>query len=131
MSRLEFRLMALITGINLAVGLVLGILLYLLWPDHYFKWYPSIPVFYWLVGLAMAYFLDRAKRSHEDMIVTIYMIVRICKFIVAIAFLSLYVILIGENVRMFGLTLMLFYFIYLVLETYTFYLYEKRRMKKR
>lgn len=123
--------MALITGINLAVGLVLGILLYLLWPDHYFKWYPSIPVFYWLVGLAMAYFLDRAKRSHEDMIVTIYMIVRICKFIVAIAFLSLYVILIGENVRMFGLTLMLFYFIYLVLETYTFYLYEKRRMKKR
>ena len=131
MSRLEFRLMALITGINLAVGLVLGILLYLLWPDHYFKWYPSIPVFYWLVGLAMAYFLDRAKRSHEDMIVTIYMIVRICKFIVAIAFLSLYVVLIGENVRMFGLTLMLFYFIYLVLETYTFYLYEKRRMKKR
>lgn len=123
--------MALITGINLAVGLVLGILLYLLWPHHYFKWYPSIPVFYWLVGLAMAYFLDRAKRSHEDMIVTIYMIVRICKFIVAIAFLSLYVVLIGENVRMFGLTLMLFYFIYLVLETYTFYLYEKRRMKKR
>lgn len=131
MSRLELRLMGLITGINLTVGLVLGGLLYLLWPDHYFKWYPSIPVFYWLVGLTMAYFLDRAKRNHEDMIVTIYMIVRICKFIVALAFLWLYVVFVGEFVRTFGLTLMLFYFIYLVLETYTFYLYEKRRMKKR
>lgn len=131
MSRLELRLMGLITGINLTVGIVLGGLLYLLWPDHYFKWYPSIPIFYWLMGLAMAYFLDRAKRNHEDMIVTIYMIVRICKFIVALAFLWLYVVFVGEFVRTFGLTLMLFYFIYLVLETYTFYLYEKRRMKKR
>lgn len=131
MSKLELRLMGLITGINLTVGIVLGVLLYVLWPDHYFKWYPSIPIFYWLVGLAMAYFLDRAKRNHEDMIVTIYMIVRICKFIVALAFLWLYVVFVGKFVRMFGLTLMLFYFIYLVLETYTFYLYEKRRMKKR
>lgn len=131
MSKLELRLMGLITSINLTVGIVLGVLLYVLWPDHYFKWYPSIPIFYWLVGLAMAYFLDRAKRNHEDMIVTIYMIVRICKFIVALAFLWLYVVFVGKFVRMFGLTLMLFYFIYLVLETYTFYLYEKRRMKKR
>lgn len=131
MSRLELRLMALITGINVTVGVALGVLLYLLWPNHYFKWYPSIPAFYWIMGLAMAYFLDRAKRNHQDMIVTIYMIVRICKFIIAVAFLWLYVVMVGEYVRTFGLTLMLFYFIYLILETYTFYLYEKRRMKKR
>ena len=33
--------------------------------------------------------------------------------------------------KAFGLTLMLFYFIYLTLETYTVYLFEKKRLKKK
>ena len=35
-----------------------------------------------------------------------------------------------NHLRMFGFTLMLFYFIYLGLETYTVYLFEKKRMKR-
>ncbi len=120
--------MGLITFINVALGVTLGGLLYTIWPNHYFRWYPSIPVFYWIMGLAMAFFLDRVKKKHGDMIVTIYMIVRLCKFIIALTFLWLYATLVEEHVKSFGLTLMLFYFIYLVLETYTFYLYEKRRI---
>lgn len=120
--------MGLITFINVALGVTLGGLLYTIWPNHYFRWYPSIPVFYWIMGLAMAFFLDRVKKKHGDMIVTIYMIVRLCKFIIALTFLWLYAALVEEHVKSFGLTLMLFYFIYLVLETYTFYLYEKRRI---
>lgn len=120
--------MGLITFINVALGVTLGGLLYTIWPNHYFRWYPSIPVFYWIMGLAMAFFLDRVKKKHGDMIVTIYMIVRLCKFIIALIFLWLYAALVEEHVKSFGLTLMLFYFIYLVLETYTFYLYEKRRI---
>lgn len=128
-SRLKWRLTGLITFINAVIGITLGGLLYTVWPSHYFTWYPSIPLFYWIMGLAMAFFLDQVKKRHGDMIVTIYMIVRLCKFIIAIAFLWLYAAWIGHSVRSFGLTLMLFYFIYLVLETYTFYLYEKRRIK--
>lgn len=128
-SKLKIRLIGLITGINIAVGVALGGLLYTIWPAHYFKWYPSIPLFYWLMGMAMAYFLDRVKKKHGDMIVTIYMIVRLCKFVIALIFLWLYAALIGEQIKTFGFTLMLFYFIYLVLETYTFYLFEKRRIK--
>lgn len=128
-STLKLRLFALITGINIALGVILGGLLHLFWPDHYFKWYPIIPLFYWLMGIAMAYFLDRVKNTHGDMIVTIYMIVRLCKFVIALVFLWLYAAMVGDHVKSFGFTLMLFYFIYLTLETYTFYLYEKRRIK--
>lgn len=128
-SRLKWRLTGLITFINVVLGVALGGLLYTIWPSHYFRWYPSIPLFYWVMGLAMAFFLDQVKKKHGDMIVTIYMIVRLCKFLIALVFLWFYATLIGEHVRSFGLTLMLFYFIYLVLETYTFYLYEKRRIK--
>lgn len=128
-SKLKIRLIALITAINIALGVILGSLLYLFWPASYFKWYPIIPLFYWIMGMAMAYFLDRVQKKHGDMIVTICMTVRLCKFVIALVFLWLYAALVGDHVKSFGFTLMLFYFIYLTLETYTFYLYEKRRIK--
>ena len=127
---LKFELMGLITFINVAIGVTLGGLLYTIWPDHYFKWYPSIPIFYWVMAIAMTYILDRKKKKNGDVTITAFMVVRFCKFTLAVVFLWLYAALVRENLRMFGFTLMLFYFIYLGLETYTVYLFEKKRMKR-
>ena len=127
---LKFKLMGLITFINVAIGVTLGGLLYTIWPDHYFKWYPSIPIFYWVMAIAMTYILDRKKKKNGDVTITAFMVVRFCKFTLAVVFLWLYSALVRENLRMFGFTLMLFYFIYLGLETYTVYLFEKKRMKR-
>ena len=127
---LKFKLMGLITFINVAIGVTLGGLLYTIWPDHYFKWYPSIPIFYWVMAIAMTYILDRKKKKNGDVTITAFMVVRFCTFTLAVVFLWLYAALVRENLRMFGFTLMLFYFIYLGLETYTVYLFEKKRMKR-
>ena len=127
---LKFKLMGLITFINVAIGVTLGGLLYTIWPDHYFKWYPSIPIFYWVMAIAMTYILDRKKKKNGDVTITAFMVVRFCKFTLAVVFLWLYAALVRENLRMFGFTLMLFSFIYLGLETYTVYLFEKKRMKR-
>ena len=127
---LKLKLMGLITFINAAIGVTLGRLLYTIWPDHYFKWYPSIPIFYWVMAIVMTYILDRKKRKNGDVTITAFMVVRFCKFTLAVVFLWLYAALVRENLRMFGFTLMLFYFIYLGLETYTVYLFEKKRMKR-
>ena len=127
---LKLKLMGLITFINVAIGVTLGGLLYTIWPDHYFKWYPSIPIFYWVMAIAMTYILDRKKKKNGDVTITAFMVVRFCKFTLAVVFLWLYAALVRENLRMFGFTLMLFYFIYLGLETYTVYLFEKKRMKR-
>ena len=110
--------MGLITFINVAIGVSLGGLLYTIWPEHYFSWYPSIPFFYWVMAMAMTFFLDRVKRKNGDVTVTMYMLVR------------LYAAFVGQQFKTFGFTLMLFYFIYLGLETYILYLFEKKRMKR-
>ena len=110
--------MGLITFINVAIGVSLGGLLYTIWPEHYFSWYPSIPFFYWVMAMAMTFFLDR------------YMLVRLCKFTLAFVFLWMYAAFVGQQLKTFGFTLMLFYFIYLGLETYILYLFEKKRMKR-
>lgn len=129
-GRLKMRLMGWITFINATIGITLGGLLYTIWPDHYFKWFPSIPIFYWVMAMAMAHVLDLKKRENGDVTITAFMVMRLCKFTLAIIFLWLYATLVRENTKMFGLTLMLFYFIYLGLETYTIYLFEKKRMKR-
>ena len=58
--------MGLITFINVAIGVSLGGLLYTIWPEHYFSWYPSIPFFYWVMAMAMTFFLDRVKSKNGD-----------------------------------------------------------------
>ena len=78
----------------------------------------------------ITYLLDRNKIKNGDVTITAFMVVRFCKFTLAVVFLWLYAALVRENLRMFGFTLMLFYFIYLGLETYTVYLFEKKRMKR-
>lgn len=82
------------------------------------------------MAMAMAHVLDLKKRENGDVTITAFMVMRLCKFTLAIIFLWLYATLVRENTKMFGLTLMLFYFIYLGLETYTIYLFEKKRMKR-
>lgn len=130
MSKLKGRLIALVSALNLVLGLMLGVILYVVWPENYFAWYPSIPLFYWITGCAMALFLNNAVQKHYNHITTIYMLVRMCKFVVALVFLWLYAALVREHLKMFGFTLMLFYFIYLGLETYILYLYEKKKMNR-
>lgn len=129
-GRLGMRLMGLITFINAVIGITLGGLLYTIWPDAYFKWYPSIPVFYWLMAMLMTAVLDGVKKKQGDVTITVYMVVRFCKFAIALVFLWMYAALVGERLKAFGFTLMLFYFIYIGLETYTIYLFEKRRLKR-
>lgn len=129
-GRLKMKLMGWITFINVAIGVALGGLLYTIWPEHYFRWYPSIPFFYWVMSIAMVYFLDRVKRHDGDVTVTTFMLVRFCKFTLAVIFLWLYAAFINERLKTFGFTMMLFYFIYLGMETYTVYLFEKKRMKR-
>ena len=96
-GRLKMRLMGWITFINVTIGIALGGLLYTIWPEHYFKWYPSIPIFYWIMAMAMTYVLDLVKRKNGDVTITTFMVVRFCKFTLAIVFLWLYAQLINGN----------------------------------
>ncbi|HBK29607.1 MAG TPA: hypothetical protein DDZ04_07715 [Parabacteroides sp.] len=129
-TQLKFRLFALITFVNAVVGISLGGLLYTIWPEHYFVWFPTIPLFYWVTALIMTYCMEVVNHKGGDISITTYMIVRLCKFLLACIFMWLYATKVGDKLRTFGFTLMLFYFIYLTMETYIIYLYEKKRMRR-
>lgn len=131
MGRLRFRLFLFITWIYSVFGVALGGLLNTIWHTHYFAWFPAIPIYFYLLEITMLIVLEKANRKRPDSVVTSYMITRLVKLILTIVFLWVYMVFIGDSLRSFALTVMLFYFICMFFETYMFYLYEKRRMKKK
>ena len=131
MGRLRFRLFLFVTWVYSVVGVSLGGLLNTIWHTHYFAWFPAIPIYFYLLEITMLIVLEKANRKRPDSVVTSYMITRLVKLILTIVFLWVYMVFIGDSLRSFALTAMLFYFICMFFETYMFYLYEKRRMKKK
>ena len=131
MGRLRFRLFLFVTWVYSVVGVSLGGLLNTIWHTHSFAWFPAIPIYFYLLEITMLIVLEKANRKRPDSVVTSYMITRLVKLILTIVFLWVYMVFIGDSLRSFALTVMLFYFICMFFETYMFYLYEKRRMKKK
>jgi len=131
MGRLRFRLFLFVTWVYSVVGVSLGGLLNTIWHTHYFAWFPAIPIYFYLLEITMLIVLEKANRKRPDSVVTSYMITRLVKLILTIVFLWVYMVFIGDSLRSFALTVMLFYFICMFFETYMFYLYEKRRLKKK
>ncbi len=122
-------MLLLLVAIYGGVGIVLGVILRLAVPGLYFSHFPLIPLFYLVTGVVLNFALDAIRSKHPDRLVNMFMFMRMVKLVLTVAFLGIYDRFIGEDKMKFALTLVLFYLIYMSLESYLFYLYEKRRKK--
>lgn len=128
--RLIIRLLLLVTAAYLAVTMAIVAMFWLIWPEYYFTWFPVIPVFFWVMGLGLAFSLEYTHSEKPDAVTMTYMIARGVKLLLTAVFLGLYVWLVGVDKKQFGLTTLGFYLVFMVLETYMFFLYEKRKAKR-
>jgi hypothetical protein len=129
--RLIARLVLMITAVNMVVTLILGSLFYYIWPQNYFTWFPAIPVFFWLIGIGMAVSLELTQTAKPDAVTMTYMVARGIKILLTTVFIGIYAWVVHTDIKPFGLTTLAFYITFLVIETYVFYLYEKRRKKRK
>jgi len=128
--RLIFRMLLVLTGINVFTGLMAWLLLVYAWPAHYFAYFPFIPVYFWIVGIGMAISMEITHSEKPDAITMTYMVARSVKLMLTGIFVGAYAWLVHDNLKEFGLTTLCFYMIFLALESYVFFLYEKRRAKR-
>lgn len=129
--RLIIKLLLLVTGVNALVAGVAWLLLTFVWPEAYFAAFPVIPLFFWLVGLAIAVSLEATHTEKPDAVTMTYMMVRGIKLLLTALFVGIYAWFVHTDMKQFGLTTLSFYMVFLVVESYVFYLYEKRRNKWR
>lgn len=99
----------------------------------YFKGYPFIPIFFYLFGLFSIYVFDVCRRHAVQKMLMLYMAIKMLKMIFSIFLLVFYCLIVHIEAKLFLLTFISFYLLYLIYETWFFFSFElnqKRRNKK-
>ncbi|MCK9160427.1 MAG: hypothetical protein WCR45_09895 [Bacteroidaceae bacterium] len=120
-----FTLCVLVTGVLGAIILRFGIM-------NFFEGYYLIPVYFYFIGLLTIFLFDKFRRKSQKKLSMLYLAVKTVKFLISVSFMILFAFVFKENVGVFLVTFGLFYFLYLILETWFFFDYEvnlKRQIK--
>jgi len=124
-KQLRIRLIVSLLATMIAAGIVGFLLLKYAVPQYYFRWYPLIPVYFTLLGGIMSAGMWYYSKRMPTKIVTVFMLMRGVKLLLTVGSIFLYYVLVGEQMVEFSLTTAVFYFLYLFVETYLFYRFEK------
>ncbi len=112
-----------------AVGLIVGLVLWFYFPEHYIGIYPLIPLYYLVIGIVFSALMYRYKKTNPRHLINIYMLMRTIKFGVTLGSIVVYEIATSWKAYGFVIMMMSFYFLYLIIETYLYYIFEKRPLK--
>ena len=111
------------------VGVMVGLIIYYLYPQYYFSWYPVIPGYYTILGIVLYRSLLFYKKKHPKKLISVYMMMRGIKFLITVLSVLLYTMLVDESVYEFAITIIAFYYFYLFIETYIYIKFEKQKPK--
>jgi len=130
-NKLQSRIFFLLSFVYLAAGMLFGLIVYYLWDKDYLTRYFVIVFFFFLTGIINNYIVDRTIRKKVDKLLSVYMALRMGKFLLTIIFLSVFVVFILEDSHKlpFAILLMIHYILYTSLELFTFNLYYKHAIK--
>lgn len=106
-----------------------GILHYAL-PGHYFGGYPFIPVYFFLFGFFEISMFDACRKHVPHKMVLLYLAMKMMKMLFSILFLLVYCITVREEAKLFLLTFIIYYIVYLIYESWFFFTYEIGKKQK-
>lgn len=131
MKALRKRFVWMLTLVLGITGIIGGLLFYNMLPQEYFVWYPAIPLFYYLMGILFVWILKNCKNRSDHQLLNIYLAMRLVKFFMTLLFIGIYMWCIDEKDKEFVITIVIFYFIYLVVETGFYFEFEKSLKKRK
>ena len=111
----------------LVTGWTIGPAIALWIPEHYFEWYPFIPVFFYIFGWFTIYMFEACRRYAPKKIQLVYLGTKSIKMLFSLMVLLIYAIKVEEKKVEFFLTFFVFYIISLVFESWFFFRYEREQ----
>jgi len=130
MQKLSNQLMSLFALSMLIVGWGGWGILKNLYPTETFTWYPYIPGVFFLMGISLIIILARNYKKEAKKLVNLYMILKLVKLVIAMAYILGFYFIVRDNLRVFGLVFAVYYIIYIGCEFYIFYSIEKQIKKE-
>ena len=131
MKELKRKLVILHTAILFLSGWGGWWLMQAVLPTYYFTGYPFIPTFFFIIGIIFISVLARANKENPRKLANLYLLLRVSKILACLLFAGIYLLAVRVQLKEFGLVYILFYLLYLGLETYYFYLTENEIKKQK
>ena len=130
-NKLQSTLFYLLSLVYLAAGVLCSLIVYSVWDVHYFTFFYCILFFFFLTGIINNFIIDRTIRKKPDKLLTVYMALRMAKFLLTIIFLSVFEVFILDDIHKlpFAIASLGNYLLYTSLELFTFNLYYKHAVK--
>ena len=117
------------TVLMLVAGWSIGSTMAIGMPEHYFGWYPLIPVFFYIFGWFDISMFEACRRLAPQKMQIVYLGTKAIKMLFSLMVLLIYAIKVDEKKVEFFLTFFAFYLISLVFESWFFYRYESGNKK--
>lgn len=121
----------------LLLALFIGVVSFGLWlvlkhffPEYLFQDYPLIPLFFLIVGLASIHTLTNLKLDRPNKLLNTFMLIRGIKMLFALGLTALYWLINEAAIKEFAIIVVVFYLLYLFLETFIYIQLEKWNRKK-
>ncbi|HBK95650.1 MAG TPA: hypothetical protein DDZ69_11640, partial [Porphyromonadaceae bacterium] len=92
-----------------------------------------LPLFFYITGLVFIFIMMKMPKDNPKEIVNMYMLLRVIKVFIGVIIITLYWFLDKEQIRSFAIIFIIFYLIYLGIETYIYMkieMYLKEEQKK-
>jgi hypothetical protein len=131
MDFIKAKLVVCTLAFGLIVGAVIGALLYYQFPDYYPNWYEGILAFHLILeSLIFVYVESASRKATQRQMLNTYMLTKVIKVFSALIFVGAYYAIVRENIKSFVLVFMIFYLLFLAIESWLFLKIEKRLKKK-
>ena len=131
---MDFTKAKLITSLlafGLITGAAIGALLYYQFPDYYPDWYEGILAFFLILeSLILIYVESASRKVTQRQMLNTYMLTKVIKVFSALIFIGIYYAIVRENIKSFVLVFMIFYLLFLAMESWLFLKIEKRLKNK-
>lgn len=131
MDFFKAKLITSVFAFGLIVGALIGMLLYYQFPQYYPHWYGGILAFFLILEtLIISYVVSASKKVTQRQMLNTYMLTKVVKVFAALIFVGAYAIVVKENIKSFVLIFMIFYLLFLAMESMLFLKIEKRLKNK-
>lgn len=118
--------------LTLLIGVVGGGVYFNFFPHHYFGGYPLIPLFFFAFGVFTISMTEMCRKHSPQRLLQIYMLLRVMRMLFSIIVMGGYCIVVREEAKEFLLTFIANYLIYLIYDSWFFFMFEaNRKLKKK
>lgn len=125
------KLVASMLAFGLIIGALIGALLYYYFPQWYPNWFEGILLFFLGIESFILIYVEASSRKvTQRQMLNTYMLTKVVKVFAALIFVGAYAIAIKESIKSFVLIFMIFYLLFLGMESILFLQIEKRLKKK-